>query len=276
MLRLFLALVVFGACAPQFENELQSDFLTDSLAASPARSYGIWVYGPREWIHDKTQVDAFISFLLRNGINNVYLSTNFELLENPALPAFLLRMSNNGFSTEALIGKTIWGSAAGRPDMLAQIDRIHNYNRSRPYIERFKAIHLDVEPWIGSGSSTSWLTPLINSYTLAKSHLEGKGLTLSVDFSGSKGANLSLSQRQAIANATDKIVLMLYEANQTDVLSRAERFMNGLSATSKVVVGIRSVDFSDPFTTIDSLHSSLQAVANYRGWAIYHYDSVHP
>ncbi len=267
---------LFGGCGPSLEEPVEGEVVQSpppSELATPS-VYGIWVYGPGEWIDDKTRVDAFISLLLRNGINEVYLSTNFALLENPALPAFLLRMSNNGFSTEALIGKTIWAQAAGRPDMLSQIDRIKSYNASRPYVERFKAIHLDVEPWIGTGTNTSWVTPLTNSYIIARERLAGSGMRLSVDFSGSKGANLGLSQRQAIAGAADQVVLMLYEATQLEVLSRATRFMSGLHSPSKVVMAVRSEDFAEPFAIIETMHGSMIAANCYQGRAIYHYDTV--
>jgi hypothetical protein len=241
-----------------------------------ARSFGIWVYSPATWIDSKSKVDAFVTTLLSQGINEVYLSTNFALLESSALPAFLLHLSNHGIAVEALIGKSVWGTPAGHADMLSQLDRITRYNATQPSAQRYRAIHLDVEPWIGTGTSTAWVAPLISSYQTAHAHLAGKGVALTVDMAGSKAANLPLAQRQAITDATDKVALMQYQALLPAVLSRSERFLNGLHSmsTRKVVMAIRAVDFTSPYTTVDAIDRSLLQFAGYRGWALFDYNSL--
>jgi hypothetical protein len=217
-----------------------------------------------------------MAVMLKAQMNEVYLSTPASLLSNAALPAFIERLSKSGVAVEALIGEAAWGAPAGHANMLAQIARILAYNAEHPAAARFKSIHLDVEPWIGTGADLSWVTPLIASYEVARVALAAVGLHLSVDVAGSKVASLPLAERQALLASADKVVLMQYETSLANVLSRTDRFLNGLSTdhTGGVVVAVRAQDFAQPYQTAATIDGELSSDKGYLGWALYDYSAL--
>ncbi len=265
-------LFLFSACGTTDEHQI--DAATSSVVAPVTHSKGLWLYSPDSLIGDRTQVNALISLMLEQGMNELYLSTNFALLDDAALPGFILRMSNNGFAVEALIGKTEWGTQSGRADMLSQISRLLAYNATQTYSQRFKNLHLDIEPWVGSGSNTSWVTPLLQSFAAATKALLGTSLQLTIDLAGSKVANLPLAERQSFFSAANKVVLMEYEASLADATSRAERFVNGLGGGGAMVVAVRAEDFSEPYQTAASFDGCFAGDERYAGWAIYDYGEL--
>jgi hypothetical protein len=270
----FLALMILLSACGQLDNQISGAEGESVAALSATRANGLWIYSPGAWIGNTTQVNALISLMLKQGVSQVYLSTNFALLESADLPGFIQRMSNNGFLVEALIGKAEWGTQSGRADMLSQIARVLAYNTAQTYAQRFKSLHLDVEPWIGTNTDTSWVTPLTNSYIVAKAALAGTGVYLSVDLCGSKVATLPLTQRKALFAAADKLVLMQYEASFTDALSRTERFMSGLTGVGSIVAAVRAEDFPQPYQAVASINATLSPNKLYAGWALYNYDEL--
>ncbi len=285
MPKYLLPLFFLFACGPLPTSDdpddpsIEEAFDTDEEALVGAARRGVWIYGPATWIGNTTKVNAFISLMLKTGINEIYLSTNFALLDNPVLPKFIERMSNNGIAVEALIGKVIWGTADGRSDMLRQIDRILDYNRSQLYVRRYRSVHVDIEPWIGTGTDMSWVSPLINSYKAASAALAGTGVKLSADMAGSKAANMTLSQRQAMLNAVNKLVLMQYQTSISNVISRTKRYLSGLTLSGGrgVIPAIRMVDYPFPqpaLSSMSTIESSMLSYPGYLGWALYHYDDM--
>jgi hypothetical protein len=231
---------------------------TSPTASAPSAARGFWAYSAASWIADTDQVSALLSLLHDNAMTELYLSTPPTLLADANLASFIALMSDNGIAVEALIGEAAWGTDTGRADMLAQIAGIVVFNAAYAPAQRFTSIHLDVEPWIGTGDDSSWVAPLIESYQQARAGLAHTSLLLSVDFAGSKAANLSDVDRQAVVEAVDKTVLMQYEAALPDVLSRTQRFMTGVSFDGhSAMVAIRTADFSsDPDQTLTAIDQS--------------------
>ncbi len=205
-------------------------------------------------------------------MNELYLSAPAAVLADPDLAPFIALMNGNGIAVEALMGQAAWGAAAGRADMLAEIAAVISFNTAHAPSERFASIHLDVEPWIGTGTDSSWVSPLIESYGAARAALAGTSLFLSVDLAGSKADDFSLSERQALSEAADKTVLMQYEAPLADVLSRTLRFLTGVAFADGhgAMVAIRTVDFSSsPDQTLVAIDQSNAARAGYLGSALF-------
>src|SRR5450432_2377173 len=79
-------------------------------------------------------------------------------------------------------------------------------------IAECSAIHLDIENWIDSGASTTWVDPLIATYTGASDYIDGS-VPLVADMNGAKIPSATTTQRQAILDITDKLVLMQYQVD---------------------------------------------------------------
>ena len=239
---------------------------------TPTQRNGVWVYQANSWFADTTKVNAFISSMLRKGINDVYLSASSAVLADPALPSFINRLSNNGIQTEAVIGNIAWGTANGRGELDAYLQKILDFNARQTNVRRFKSIHLDVEPWIGTGTNTSWVDPLIAAFAHTKSFIAGR-VKLSADLAGSKVASLPLSQRLGLSSSLDKVVLMQYETSTANVLSRTNRFMNGLQLTNAncVVIAIRLKDFNAPDAPLAAIQGEFSGSTGFLGWALFQY-----
>jgi hypothetical protein len=90
-------------------------------------------------------------------------------------------------------------------------------------LERFDGIHLDLEPWVNTGTDFSWVDDLIADYQYASSVLEGSGLILAADISGVKVINdmIDPQKRQALLDAATRLVLMEYQEPSVDRINRS-------------------------------------------------------
>ncbi len=250
-----------------------------SAPSPPPLRRGTWVYGLDAWIRTPTAVDSFVVTLKSAGINEVYLSAPTALFANDALPPLIERLHQEGLEVEALAGTPAWGTAAGQADLLRYLSALLTYNAAQAPERRFSCAHLDVEPWIGTGSDFSWVVPLLDAFARAREQLGGSGLGLSADLSGPKLANLDLATRQAFFAALDRAVLMQYEAKTSDVIARSERFARELTKDGArgYLVAIRITDFPYPEpaqSTLVTIEDALASDPAYLGWALFHYGTL--
>src|SRR5262249_9540399 len=128
-------------------------------------------------------------------------------------------------------------------DRIGQIIAYIN-DPGRADAEKFVAIHLDVEPWIGSGNDLSWLPDLIDTYRDAAAAIAGTGLSLAADMNGSKIRHAEQAQRQAVLDAAGRLVLMQYQTSLGQVESQTREFLDGLNPGSAgIFIAVRIQDF---------------------------------
>lgn len=260
----------------------------------PPTRHGVWVYGASVWIGTQQGRDKFMQFVREFGINDVYLSTeNDTLLARTELPPFLSRLYDNGVRAEALLSENSWSeSDAGHERMRRKIQNVVCYNgqaaetvrcdgsnRANVAAERFRGVHLDIEPWVGTGNDLTWVEPLTETYRAASSELSGTAMTLVADVSGAKIQLATEEQRQAMLDSVTRLVLLQYEAPIDDVQRRTDTFLNGLSSigpTRGVIVAVRAQDFPEVQAITSDIETYFADSAAYRGWAIFDYDAANP
>src|SRR4051812_33857470 len=152
------AVALLPACLGEPTDPPASD--TEAAVSSTPR-HGVWVYGASSWVGTLAERDRFMDFVRRYDINDVYVSTeNDALLNEEVLPDFLSRLYNNGIRAEALIGDPSWSDLSARDRLLRKVDTVTHYNEGKTDSQRFRGIHLDIEPWIGTQEDLSWVDPL--------------------------------------------------------------------------------------------------------------------
>jgi hypothetical protein len=274
--------VALVGCGGNAEGSAPERSAAEQALASTAR-HGFWVYGT-EWFDTQSGQDELVKFALNYGLNNVYLSVGGIDFDDSKLPPFMTRLYENGVRAEALMGDPSWATADGHGSMLERIKAIKGYDAKADEKARFRGIHLDVEPWIDTGSDTSWIEPLIACYRAARDELSGTPLTLLADVSGTKmlSTSISVKQRQRTLDAVTRLVLMEYETHTWDVVvQRTQRFLSGLEVHDEghgVLVGLRAQDFPDAINqakfseeVATNLDAPLSNEAAYLGWTLFAY-----
>lgn len=235
---------------------------------------GMYTYTASTIINSQTLIDELIAFCLARKYNEVYLSVNNTVMADSALAPFISQLTAVNLKVEALCGTASWGTPAGLTNMTTFINTVKSYNASAASAEKFSALHLDVEPWIGTGEDYSWIDPLNDAYEAAAALLVGTDLKLACDQSGVKIRNGSISQRQRCVDAVDNVVLMQYENTLAQAISRTLEFTSGLTFDNdeSFQVAIRSIDFSAPSAEcFNAIDSSLMTTRGYNGFVIYEY-----
>ena len=190
---------------------------TTPLAAAQLPAHGMWVYdivaNGNGLLDQDPDASQLLVFSLGNHISEVYLALGPQAaaLQDSRLPHFVGNLKAAGLRVEALI--------SCRPDVspLCQaltweqrIDDVKQYNGGVDANAQFDGIHLDLEPWIKTGSDLSWADDLIGYYTYASSAVAGSGLTVTGDISGDKVVLLDPLKQQKLLTAATRLVLMEY------------------------------------------------------------------
>lgn len=234
----------------------------------------MYTYTASTIINSPSLVTQLMNFMVSRHYNELYLSVNNTVMADSALAPFIANMTSINIKVEALCGTASWGTPAGLANMTTFINTIKTYQSGAVADSKFSAVHLDVEPWIGTGEDYSWIDPLNDSYEAAAGLLDGTDLKLSVDQSGVKIRNGSTAQRQRCIDAVDCVVLMQYENTLAQAISRTSEFLSGLTIghDEGFQVAIRSIDFSQPsadcFKAIDDTFANTRG---YSGYVIYMY-----
>ena len=200
---LFLGLVLLG--------------LPATLAAAQPPAHGMWVYdivaNGNGLLDQDPEARDLLKFSSQNHISEVYLALGPQAaaLQDDRLPHFIGNLRGAELRVEALI--------SCRPDVspLCQdltweqrIDAVGQYNNGVDASAQFDGIHLDLEPWIKTGSDLSWADDLIGYYTDASSTAASYGLTTTGDISGDKVVLLDPLKQQNLLSAATRLVLMEY------------------------------------------------------------------
>lgn len=239
---------------------------------------GSWVYKLNEFFNFSTNLNEVFGRAASVGAAELYFSLNRAQLEDPSLPYLVGAANARGYVVEATAGAPEW--ITKRRGMLDYIDALFAYSPT-PLTDGdtydFEGLHLDIEPWIGSGEDYSWAPPLVETYLAARERLylnEMGYMRLAADMSGVKMTKLAPELQRSMVSAVDKLVLMQYEATLTNVLARTRRVLEVLDASqhAKIWVAVRAMDFpSDSFygtlTQIESALPSIGGVCAYVDYA---------
>ena len=238
------------------------------------RHHGLWVYRLSELIASDPDAEALGGFAARHGISELYLSLSQAALESPGLPRFVAGLAAQELRAEALIGEASWANPDQRDHMIEHINQIIAYNQDRGEGEKFLAIHLDIESWIGTGDDLSWLPPLIDTYRAAADAIDGTDLRLAADINGIKVRRADQAQRQAVLDAAGHLMLMLYTSSFESVEAWAREFLQDLTpGSSGALIGIRVQDFGCTVDwSLEQLDADFADDAAYLGWALFDYD----
>lgn len=90
--------------------------------------------------------DHILEFAKAQNINWLYVRLD---LDQPysSYRSFVKRAQAQGIEVHAMGGHPIWGKKENRPRIQRLIDYVKNYNAESEPDERFKGIHLDIEPY---------------------------------------------------------------------------------------------------------------------------------
>jgi len=94
-----------------------------------------------------SEPDQILTFAAEQGVNLLYLKIDTSL--SPAYyRKFIGKARAAGIDVHALGGKSDWGLAQNRQDILALVDWVNRYNRKAKAQEKITGIHLDIEPYL--------------------------------------------------------------------------------------------------------------------------------
>ena len=139
------------------------------------------------WLWDTSQIiekgDQIITFLLANNVKCLYLQIDYSL-EFDVYKKFIEQASKRGIDIQALEGSPQWVSDDGINMEKLFFEWLTDYNNEASINQKFKGVHLDVEPYLNEQYSTN-KKGIVETYQKlllsARSKSKGLGLPLAVD-----------------------------------------------------------------------------------------------
>lgn len=154
---------------------------------------GVWFwysstspYGSSNIVGSAVLEAQTVGFLKARNVKRIYGSYKDRSIDEPAvIAAWNTRLHTAGISSQILFSEPTWVQVANRPSLLAKItSRVIDFNTApgRTYSERFKAIHLDLEPqqlaaWDAGDEAVkrNYLSLLLDTYVDVRAHLDAAG-----------------------------------------------------------------------------------------------------
>ena len=164
-----------------------------SLGASANQSRGVWFwysssspYGSSNIVGTASLEAQTVAFLSARGVKRIYGSYKDRSIDEPAvIAAWNTRLHAAGISSQFLFAEPTWVEVANRPNLLNKITtRVIDFNTlpGRTTPEKFKAVHLDLEPqqlaaWDAgtAADKRNYLELLLDTYTEVRAHLDTSG-----------------------------------------------------------------------------------------------------
>lgn len=145
-------------------------------AALPIRTTWLW-----NTVLIKSSPDELITFSKSQGVRIIYLqiSTKVDL---PSYKSFIKKAGMNGIEIHALNGAPNWALTANQPKLKAFIKWINDYQKSADEDEKFKGIHVDIEPYVLPEWKTDW-TSIVTQWQTAVDYLVGEADTAGLPIS---------------------------------------------------------------------------------------------
>ena len=114
-------------------------------------SFSTWLWNTSEIVNNS---DGIISFLAKNNVKVIYLQVDYSL-NYTYYKNFISKASKNKIAVHALDGSSDWVSSNGTTIQNKFFDWLTNYQKASSVAEKFKGVHLDVEPYSNSEYSTN-------------------------------------------------------------------------------------------------------------------------
>ncbi|MDU5142154.1 MAG: hypothetical protein E6230_08220 [Paenibacillus dendritiformis] len=208
-----------------------------------------WVWQAERIVSEPKQL---LSFAKNNRIDVLYLHIHPDVPES-AYRQFVREAAQEGIEVHALAGDPAWALPEYRERMLAFLHKIQHYNAEAAEEERFRGIHLDIEPYVlpqwqedPSEIIDGWMDNL--DVFLEAGRKTGNlefGVDIPVWFDGFAGTDSSeASLAESVMKRFDSTTLMAYRhelegGNGILALIREEMAIGDRLGT-KVLVGINA------------------------------------
>ncbi|MCY9762700.1 hypothetical protein M5X06_25680 [Paenibacillus alvei] len=251
-----------------------------------------WIW-QAERIEDEPE--KLIDFAKKNHINVMYLHVDMRVPE-AAYRRFLRQAGQAGIEVHGLAGHPLWALREYRDRIMKLVDWVSAYNQSSAAAERFKGIHLDVEPYV----LPEWEVdpqPVLRSWTENMEHVidavKGRGsLEISVDmpvwFDNIMVPNTqSTSLSEWIISRFDHVTLMAYRQQLDGGNGIIELVQNEMEIADRfgksIFIGVNTKPMTETHTTfydagIQAMDAALKQVserlehhASFTGVAIHDY-----
>lgn len=163
------------------------------MGVSASQSRGVWFwysssspYGSSNIVGTASLEAQTVGFLSARGVKRVYGSYKDRSIDEPAVIAvWNTRLNTAGISSQFLFSEPTWVEVASRSNLLTKITtRVIDFNAmpGRTTPEKFKAVHLDLEPqqlaaWDAgtAADKRAYLELLLDTYTEVRAHLDTSG-----------------------------------------------------------------------------------------------------
>jgi len=170
-------------------------YVGSALAFAEPLHRGVWFWNSSSSPHGAANVVGNVSkemetieFFNTYSIKRVYGSYQNRPVSEPAvIAAWNTRLYQAGIQSQILFAEPTWVEEDNRASLLSKItDRVVNFNNApgRLVSEKFKGVHLDIEPqqlaaWDDGDAAVkrSYLGLLLATYEDVREHLDAAGLT---------------------------------------------------------------------------------------------------
>lgn len=260
-----------------------------AYAAERRHVTATWMWNTdRIWGEKEKTLDS----LEQKGVNLLYLLIA-EGIPADVYSAFIREAGERGIEVHALGGAPNWVLPEHNEKLYKFIDWVKSYNNNVLPAERFKGIHLDVEPYV----LPQWRTEQDALLGLWMDTVSGFVEEVKADSSITVGASLPVwldgfRVRDGYGGRTtlsdwmirrlDQITLMAYRDNAKDILaSVADELELAEKAGKPVVVGVETLNNGEPNTSfyplgraymmreLDTVIRTLSGKSSFAGHAVH-------
>jgi hypothetical protein len=213
-----------------------------------------WLWNTSSLLENKTST---FQFLTQNGVNLVFLQVDPDVPQNEYM-SFISEAAGLGIEVHALGGAPDWILRDQQIKVYKLIDWVKTYNNSVPAEDRFKGIHLDVEPFV----MQKWYDDTDTMLGLWRDTVSGFVEEMKADTPGLiAGADLPVwldkfnvpdgqGGRTTLSNwmirKLDQITLMAYRDNAADILSSISTKLDEAEKNGKpVIVSVETLRSSE-------------------------------
>lgn len=242
----------------------------------PSAARGMWVWSTKNRLADPAGTMTLLDSCRRAGLNEVYLSVNNGVLDDPRMVELVTALRAAHIRVEALMGDAVWYQPEQRAPMVALIESVIAYDARNPGA-RIAGIHLDIEPHQlpDNRGRHAFLPALAETVAQATELAARHGLSTSVDL-----PRFALDEEgPRFARTGARPFVMLYQLREKTPAWLVKQSGSVVDHTyagvddalaSRLVVGLRIEDYPVELETmlgaLDGAHGSR---ARYGGWAVH-------
>ncbi|MCZ8516655.1 hypothetical protein O9H85_30580 [Paenibacillus filicis] len=260
--------------------------------AAPATK-ATWVWYTAEAFKN---LDVTFNQMQANGINLVYLQQDVDI-PNDKYAAFIKRANSLGIEVHALAGEPNWVLPEKQIKMYKFIDWVKNYNLSVKPDERYKGIHLDVEPFTTKewrddqdkmlGYWRDTVTGFVQETKLETGLPTGADIPFWLHkFTVPDGHGGRYTLSKFMISQFDITTLMAYRDNTREIIDVASNELNEAEALGKpLLLSVETLQNPDSFITfygkgkkklnmeMGDLNQNLKNRKAYKGYAVHEFSA---